>query len=257
MSSQPEHRSVPPGLCLQNLNEQALNLFKVLLHDFRGSLVSMSATLKLLCRGYYGKMDESVEGQLQALSGRIAGSIQLFEESLEKLFALGGDLGDEQETLDLEQDVIDPVLQEFSPEIRGRHLRVDNRIDPINVPQLSFKADKIWLKTVFRNLLKNAIQYGDPGGTIEVGLENHGSSCRLNVYNSGNPIPEGWRDKLFTKFFRRKNHDGRIANGMGVGLYLIKRIIQKHGGDITYEAKEHGSNFRIDLPLQGVLMRSW
>jgi len=201
-------------------------------------------------------MDETVEGQLQALSARIAGLTQLYEQSLEKIFTLGDDGGDEEETLDLKQDVIDPVLAEFSPEIRGRHLRVDNRIDPVNAPQLSFKMNKIWLKTVFRNLLKNAIQHGDTGGTEAISLENHDSSCCLNVYNSGDPIPEGWRDKLFTKRFRRENRDGRISHGMGQGLYLIKRIVQKHGGDITYEAKEHGSNFRVDIPCHGLWVHS-
>jgi signal transduction histidine kinase len=257
MASEPGVRSFPTGIYFQNLNEQALPLFKILLHDFRGSLVSMSATVKLLCRGYYGKIDESVESQLQALSARIASLTQLFEESLEKIFTPGGDVGDEQETLDLKQDVIDPVLAEFSSEIRERHLRVDNRIDPVKAPQLSFnKMNKIWLKTVFRNLLKNAIQYGDPGGTIAVGLENHDSSYCLNVYNSGDPIPEGWRDKLFTKSFHSEKRNGRISNGMGLGLYLIKRIIQKHGGKITYEAKKHGSNFRVDIPRHDLWVHS-
>jgi signal transduction histidine kinase len=257
MVSQPGARTFPSGMYFQDLNEQALNLLKILFHDFRGSLVSMSATVKLLCRGYYGKIDESVEGQLQALSTRIAGLTQLFEESLEKIFSLGADagVGDEQETLDLKEDVIDPVLAEFSPEIRERHLRVVNRIDPVEAQQLLFKMNKIWLKTVFRNLLKNAIQYGDSGGTITIGLENHDSSCCLNVYNSGDPVPEGWRDKLFTKNFRMQKRDGR-SNGMGLGLYLIKRIIQKHGGQITYEAEEHGSNFRVDIPRRDLCVHT-
>ena len=257
MLLQPDQKSVPSGLWIQDLNEQALNLVNILIHDFRGSLVSMSATLKLLCRGHYGKMDESVEGQLQVLSGTIAGLIQLFEESFHKIFALSGNLDDEQDVWDLKRDVIDPVLQEFSSEIKERHLQIDNLIDPSFAPQKSFKANKIWLKTIFRNLLKNAIQYGEPGGSIAVGLENHGCSCRLNVYNSGNPIPEGWRDKLFTTFFRSESLDKRISNGMGLGLYLIKRILQRHGGDITYEAKEHGSNFSIDLPHCDVVRGSW
>lgn len=245
----------PSNLYFENMNEQ-LNLLKILYHDLRGSLVSMSATVKLLCRGYYGKVDENAQGQLQALSARIAGLTHLLEESMEKIPTPGGEVADERETLDLKEEVIDPVLAEFSPEIRERHLKVENRIDSIKASQSSFKMNKIWLKTVFRNLLKNAIQYSDLGGTIAVGLENHRSSYCLNVYNSGDPIPEGWRHKLFTKDFHREKRNRGISNGMGLGLYLIKRIIQKHGGKITYEPTKHGSTFRVDIPCQGLWVQS-
>jgi signal transduction histidine kinase len=72
----------------------------------------------------------------------------------------------------------------------------------------------------------------------------------LNVFNSGKPIPEDHRDKLFTKFMRFGNNGNGngILDGMWLGLYLIKTIIQKHGGDIWYEAKENGSNFVFTLP---------
>lgn len=254
MAPRPSRTSFP-DIYLQNRSEPPLTLMKVLFHDFRGALVSMSATVKLLCRGYYGRIDEGAEAQLQALSARMASLAQLFEESLEKILACS-DGDDEQEALDLKQDVIDPVLEEFSPEIRERRLKVDRRIDPAQAPQLSFKMNRVWLKTVFRNLLKNAIQYGDPGGTIAIGLENCGFSSRLSVYNTGDPIPEGRRDQLFTKDFHRKDHDENRSKGMGLGLYLIKKIVQKHGGNITYEAREHGSNFKIDFPCRSLWVHS-
>jgi signal transduction histidine kinase len=73
----------------------------------------------------------------------------------------------------------------------------------------------------------------------------------LNVYNDGNPIPEQWRDRLFSKFGCIADSAERDANdeGLGLGLYLIKKIIQRQGGEIWYEAKEHGSNFVFTLPV--------
>ena len=72
----------------------------------------------------------------------------------------------------------------------------------------------------------------------------------LSVYNSGDPIPAEYRSKLFSKFIRLgSNGSGNGSNhGMGLGLYLTKRIVEKHGGTIWYEASEHGSNFIFILP---------
>jgi signal transduction histidine kinase len=150
----------------------------------------------------------------------------------------------------LRKDIIHPVLEELSSEIRDHHLRVDNRLEHVPASRIPIKANKVWLKTIFRNLLKNAIRNGDLGGTIAFGFETHGSSYRLNIYNSGTPIPKGWRDKLFTRVVSLRKNTNRSADGMGLGLYLIKKIIQKLGGKIWYEAKVHGSNFVLILPIE-------
>ena len=83
---------------------------------------------------------------------------------------------------------------------------------------------------------------------ISFGFENHANHYKLNVYNSGEPIPEEYRSKLFTKFTRIIKGNNGNSHGAGLGLYLVKEIIQKHGGDIWYEAKENGSNFVFTLP---------
>jgi signal transduction histidine kinase len=72
----------------------------------------------------------------------------------------------------------------------------------------------------------------------------------LNVYNTGKPIPEEYRQGLFEKFTGNRNdRNGKEkADGTGLGLYLIKKVIQKLGGEIWYEAKEDGSNFVFTLP---------
>ncbi len=76
--------------------------------------------------------------------------------------------------------------------------------------------------------------------------------CRVNVYNSGEPVPEKLRSKLFSRFTHNGNNNTGKSNRMGLGLYFVQMIIRKHGGDIWYEAKEHGSNFVVVLPVEAV-----
>jgi K+-sensing histidine kinase KdpD len=234
----------------QTMSEPILNMLKIMSHDLRGSLLSMMATLKLLNRGYYGEADENMKFKLEELFGKVKVLTGMTEEYLGRAFSVNGDLEMERETLDLKEDIINPVLEEFSSEIRDCNIHVDNRLDVIKHP-ISAKGSKVWLKSVFRNLLKNAINYGKMGGSIVLGFEDHGSMYRLNVYNSGEPVPEGLRDKLFSRFIHNGKNDNGKSNRMGLGLHFVQMIIRKHGGDIRYEAKEHGSNFVVDIPHEG------
>jgi signal transduction histidine kinase len=231
------------------LNEKPLNMLKMMSHDIRGSLLSLLATLKLLNRGYYGKMDEGVLDRLKELSSKAHSLIGMTEEYLGRALSMDEEIEKEGKVLDLMQDVIHPVLEELSPDLKGHRLLIDNSF---TVRQISIRAGWIWLKTVFRNLLKNAIRYGEKGCMIALGFEDHGSSYQLNVYNSGKPIPAEYRDNLFSKSVHIGNGgkgDGS-PEGMGLGLHLIKKIIQKQGGDIWYEAKKDGSNFVFTFPSE-------
>jgi len=233
------------------LNEWVLNLVRIMSHDIRGSLISISASLKLLSRGYYGKMDEGVANNLKDLFSKTLCLVGITEEYLGRTFSIDDDLEMGEEVLDLIQDIINPVLHELSSDLKNHRFLIDKHFGATSTHPISVRGSRILLKTVFRNLLKNALKYGSEGGTIVLGFEDCGSYCRLNVFNSGNPIPKEYREKLFAKFVRfgnKGNGNGKV-DGMGMGLYLVKRIIQKHGGDIWYEPYEDGSNFVFTLPL--------
>jgi signal transduction histidine kinase len=231
------------------LNEKILNMLKIMSHDIRGSLLSLSATLKLLNRGYYGRMDEGVADRLKELSSKTHSLIGMTEEYLGRALSMDEEIESEEKILDLMQDVINPVLEELSPELKDHRLLIDNSF---TARRISIRAGWIWLKTIFRNLLKNAIKYGEKECMIALGFEDHGSSYQLNVYNSGEPIPAEYRDKLFSNFVHTGNRgEGNgHAEGMGLGLHLVKKIIQKQGGDIWYEAKKDGSNFVFTFPSE-------
>lgn len=223
------------------LSEHLLSMMKVMAHDMRGALVSISADLKLLCKGTYWGMDEGALGKLKELDYKVMKLSGIFEECLGMAFSLDGDLEIRREVVDLKQDIIDPVLDELSPEISERSILLEYRLENASAADRPvIRASKIWLKTVFRNLLKNAITYGGNGCTVRLGFQNDRSGCRVKVYNSGKPIPAENREKLFRKFLQVGSGDNGSGSGLGLGLYLIKKIIEKHDGSIWYEVGERG-----------------
>ena len=231
---------------IKRLNENILHMLKIVSHDIRGPLVAMAATLKLLQHGSYGRMDDSVANTVQDLSGRVKQILGIAEDYLGKAHAVDAHMKIEKYEIDLRQEVIDAVLDELSNEMEAGEITIDNKLGAIPSGAIVVNASKIWLKVVYRNLFKNAIKYGGYGCTIAFGYEDQGSFYRLNVYNTGSPIPEEKRSTLFTKFGRVEG--GTAREGVGMGLYLTKEIIKRHGGDIWYEAKDNGSDFVFILP---------
>jgi signal transduction histidine kinase len=237
---------------LRLLNQDILQLLMLMSHDLRGPLVALAATLKLLLRGSYGNMDESVRNTVQDLQGRVIRLLGVAEDFLGKAHSLEGSLRPEREVLDLRQDIIDPLLGELAAEIEARAIVIDNRLGAIPAGTIPVSANRIWLKTVFRNLFTNAIKYGGKSCRIAFGFEDHGAYYRLNVYNSGPPVPREDRDKLFTKFFRGEVNGKESQDGVGLALYLIKEIIRRHGGDIWYEARHNGSDFIFTIAKEPI-----
>jgi len=228
---------------VRQLNEHLLNMVMVLSHDIRGPLVAIASILKLMLRGVYGKLDQSPANTVQDLLSRCARLLGTAEDYLGKASIVMGSIELEREVLDLRQDIIDAVLEELADDITRREIVIDNRLGAIPAGSIIMSANKTWLKAVYRNLFTNAVKYGGKGCTISFGFEQHESHYRLNVYNSGRPIVEEDREKLFTRFGRIGALEGPTPDGVGLGLCLCREIILEHGGEIWYEARPDGSNF--------------
>jgi K+-sensing histidine kinase KdpD len=114
MGRYPDSKSeaLKPGV-----DENILNLLKIMSHDIRGPLVSMVATLKLLNRGYYGKMDEEAADKLREVLSNATRLTGMAEEYLGRAFAVNEELQIEGEPLCLIRDMINPILEELSAEL--------------------------------------------------------------------------------------------------------------------------------------------
>jgi len=106
-------------------------------------------------------------------------------------------------------------------------------------------ADPALLRIVFDNLLGNARKYAGPTSQIEVVLEAREAVCRISVHDSGTAIPAQDRPALFGKYVRGRNAGAHP--GMGLGLFVVERIAQMHGGRVGLDCPPEGGNsFWID-----------
>jgi len=110
-------------------------------------------------------------------------------------------------------------------------------------------GDAARLEQVVYNLLNNAVKYSPDGGPIRVGVARQDTAVTVAVTDTGIGIPQDAQAHLFETYYRASNV-GPIS-GFGVGLHVVRAIVERHGGRITVESVEgQGSTFRIVLPLQ-------
>jgi PAS domain S-box-containing protein len=216
-----------------------LDMLSIATHDIRGPLSSIGSMIKLLIRGAFGAIDESVKVTLSDISGRMIRLEKLLGEYLCKSSMMNVKMP-EKEYLDLREDIIDPILDEFLSEIEGNNIRIDNRLGAIPGNKITIKANARWIKIVYRNLIRNAIKYA-ASGQIAFGFEDKGDHYRLNIYNSGPPVPEERRTNIFEKF--------ESSDSTGLGLAICRNLIQKHGGKMWYENTwDNHPNFVFTIP---------
>lgn len=110
------------------------------------------------------------------------------------------------------------------------------------LPEVDLDQGKIG--EVISNMIDNAIFYSKPGSSIAITLVQNGNGLEFRVKDSGIGVPKEEQGDLFTKFYRATNARTKRPDGTGIGLFLAKKIITGHGGDVIFESAEGaGSTF--------------
>jgi signal transduction histidine kinase len=112
-------------------------------------------------------------------------------------------------------------------------------------------ADVDLLTQAFGNLLSNAARYTPEGGTVTVGLHSDGRQAVATVSDTGIGIPEDQRDRIFTRFYRGDAARERSRTGFGIGLAVVREIVDQQGGTVGFKSNEPGpgTTFEVRLPL--------
>ncbi len=161
------------------------------------------------------------------LSAKLEQAYQINEEAID----LGG----------LIHEAADTVAMKY----KSANIHVD--IDPETG---SVNGDRLGLMSVAVNLIENAAKYSQPKPVIRVTLQRGGASELIwEVADNGMGIPDREKRRVFTKFYRVGNEDTRTTKGTGLGLFIVKQLVEKHGGQLELLDNEpRGTRFRIYLP---------
>jgi signal transduction histidine kinase len=137
------------------------------------------------------------------------------------------------------------VIQELTPVAESKNQSLVTEVPP----SINVEADEQRLEQILNNLLSNAIKFSPQGGEIKVKVEKHDFDFLVAIKDTGPGISKEEQQKLFRPYYRVPA-DRRRYNGLGLGLFITKQLVELHGGKIWIDSEvEHGSTFVFSLPL--------
>jgi len=229
---------------LRSIDEERTRFMMLVSHELRAPLNTIYSVLDLATGGY-ASPDKAQEMLLRA-KARVTDMLSLINELLMLAKAREEEFKEEERELTSLADVLQDVVKLMRIEAENQDLFLGVDVDE-DVPPVWFNPDRI--KLVWTNLLSNAIKYTEPGGIIVAALSATGDSVRGSVRDTGIGIAVEDQPKIFSDFFRTKAARKRSAMGTGIGLSLVKRIVENAGGQIWLKSElGKGTEFTFELP---------
>ncbi len=232
------------ALKLTNVIETNAKFLSIIAHDLRGPFCSVISVLELLKDSYYDHNLKDVKKYMGMATNSANGTLQL----LENLLAWASAQNKEYTFSPAKVNVMELVEEEFvSSTLTAAHklITLDHNVSS----NLFVAADINMIKTVFRNLINNAIKFSFIGGNIAINAHEKKQYVEISIQDNGIGIPQKAMQELFVK---NELHTTRGTNnepGTGLGLAICKEFIEKHGGKIWIESKaEKGSKVIFTLP---------
>jgi len=210
-------------------------------HEIRNPLSSVKMNIQMI-ESRLSNFGKSESDYLVTKVSRIHRETARLEESINNFLAFARPKPLQRRWADLNES-IDHVVEFLEPACSNDNIQTVRKYAP-GLPQAYIDPEQ--LGQAVENLVRNAAQAIRKNGTIEIQTALHNSSFEIRVSDSGGGVPPEARDKIFDIFFTTKQ------GGTGLGLTIVKQIVEAHGGDVTFEsAEKKGTTFIIHLPTNG------
>lgn len=142
--------------------------------------------------------------------------------------------------------IVEDVIALFQPEAEQKNITL--KLEMGDQPY-TLHADQVKLTIAISNIVKNAIQYTEAGGKVNVSVSEESGYIKVSVRDTGIGIPARELPRIFERFYQVETHLTRRYGGMGLGLSVAKAMVELHGGRIWAESQGKGSTFTLLLPL--------
>lgn len=219
-------------------------------HELRTPVTVLAGYADLLLRGARRgaghALDEQQQHKVQAMKEAAQDLTKLTEDLLDVTRLQAGRFSLQRQPTDL-VGLTRRVLEQLQATTPRHQLSLET-----TCPSLQAAVDAFRLEQVLSNLLTNAIKYSPAGGPIAITIwqDAQAQEARFSVRDSGMGIPSTQQARLFGRFVRADNAQEARIRGTGLGLYLCRELVERHGGRIWFQSEEHvGSTFFFTLPL--------
>jgi len=214
-------------------------------HQLRTPLSAIQTYTHLIMEGYMGPTTDPQKEALRTILTATARMNELVSTLLSITRIEGGNVAVAPKTTDL-TTLAKEVLKEYSLEADEHDITLSLKA-PKNLPVI--RTDPLLFKEVLSNIISNALKYTSAKGSVTVNIRNRTHDVLFSVADTGLGIPKNAQGLVFAKFFRADNVIQRETNGTGLGLYLVKGLVDALGGHIWFESVENqGTTFYITLP---------
>lgn len=230
---------------IRSADRQKNDFLSMLAHELRNPLAPIRNAAQLLEHNVPDKPD--VKWAVEVIDRQVSQMVRLVDDLLDVARITRNKIHLERDTIDL-KTVVERAVEASRPEIDARKHRL----------QLSFAQSPVWiagdlirLTQVLTNLLNNAAKYTEEGGQIWLNAAQEGDRAVIRVRDTGIGIPPQMLQSVFELFTQVDRALDRAHGGLGIGLTLVKRLVEMHNG--TVEARSegigHGSEFIVQLPI--------
>ncbi|HNW94152.1 MAG TPA: PAS domain-containing sensor histidine kinase, partial [bacterium] len=230
---------------LRSLDELKNNLLSNVSHELRTPLVAVRGYAELMREGISGPVNEQQQAHFDTMLRNIDRLLKLINNLLE--FSRQGKHAPLQRERFAVAELIAEVLRLLEPKAAEKQVRLSAEPLPRDVQVL---ADRHKLQQVLINLTDNALKFTPSGGSVVLAVAADDTRLRLSVTDTGVGIPENERRRIFERFYQIDSSSTRVHGGAGIGLAIVRDIVEQHGGTIeVVSTVGSGSTFTVTLPL--------
>jgi len=221
----------------------------VLSHELRTPLTPVLGWVRMLRTGTLAP--EATERALDTVERNTRLQAQLVEDLLDVSRIIAGKLSLNLRPVAL-GPIVDMVIEGAAASTLAKSIIVSRQVEP-DLPRIEADANR--LQQVVANLLSNAVKFTPAGGRVEVGVARAGDDLRLTVADTGDGLAPEVAPHIFDRFRQADSTITRQYGGLGLGLSIVRHIVERHGGTVqaTSEGPGHGTTFTVTLPIGGPL----
>ena len=232
-------------VALRDADRRKDEFLAILAHELRNPLAPIRNSLHIL--RLLSEQDADAKQLTELMERQVNQMVRLIDDLLEVSRITSGKIELRKEAIEI-ASLVRTAVETSRPliEAAGHQLVVALPPEP-----LTLHGDPVRLAQVFANLLNNAAKYTQAGGRIWFTIRREGASATVSVRDTGVGIPSDMLPRVFDLFRQIDRHAGQAQGGLGIGLTLVKSLVELHGGTVNAysEGNGRGSEFVVHLPL--------